>query len=499
MKKKDGWKEALKIICFVLIVALLFVGFCNVFSFKFYDGVAQMKMFYEQEDNSIDVLTLGSSTSFANINPAVMYREQGLLAYNLGGAIEPMWNTYYRLKEALKTQSPSVLVLDVFRMQETSAYQTNQVTIKNTSGMKLSGDWLESLKASVDPSELMDYLVEPLQYHARYGELSTRDFSSSWEIPDEQAYKGYYMCYGRGNPPLMDQSEVTDIAAINGKTLEYFRKTVELARDNGIAVLLVAAPGANTASVQTVYNAVALLAQEYGIDFLNFNNMYEELELTPEDFADNRHLNYVGSEKYSAYLAKYIADNYAVVDGFASDKRSSWENAVHEYERRVLNYEIASADTISEMLELTRTNAGYYTVINMTYQWRNYEGESILEQLASYGINYDEANYGNAVVLRNGEFIYSSYSAAGKRADYVYHQQVGEHDVIKATGSFDPATGLMTSQMYLNNDEMSMDDERGINVMVYDEQLGCAVAASAFEYNDGSRSAALMMLYSMNL
>ncbi len=69
---------------------------------------------YTQEPkNSIDVLFLGSSMAYCNVNPAVIYRQSGLTSYVVAGPELSMPITYYYLREALRTQSPQAVCLEV--------------------------------------------------------------------------------------------------------------------------------------------------------------------------------------------------------------------------------------------------------------------------------------------------------------------------------------------------------------------------------------------------
>ena len=91
------------------------LGQCHkVLKFKYEDGIYGMETMYRLEDNSIDVLALGSSHSFVDINPSVLYREYGIAGFDLGGSRQPFWNSYYYLKEALKTQKPEVIILEAY-------------------------------------------------------------------------------------------------------------------------------------------------------------------------------------------------------------------------------------------------------------------------------------------------------------------------------------------------------------------------------------------------
>ena len=77
----------------LLITALVLVN--QVLSFKSRDGLYSMQKFYEQEEGTVDVLVLGPSLAFADINTAVLWNDYGISSFNLAGSIQPMWNTYY--------------------------------------------------------------------------------------------------------------------------------------------------------------------------------------------------------------------------------------------------------------------------------------------------------------------------------------------------------------------------------------------------------------------
>mgnify|MGYP000718372696 FL=1 len=48
------------------------------------------------------------------MNTQLLWDEYGMAAYLMTGAEQPLWNSYYNLKEALKNQKPKLVVLDMF-------------------------------------------------------------------------------------------------------------------------------------------------------------------------------------------------------------------------------------------------------------------------------------------------------------------------------------------------------------------------------------------------
>ena len=191
-------KNFFKITAFLLAVVFTFLSFYNVYSFKYLDSVFKMKMFYEQEDNTVDVLVLGSSHIYQGFNTAVLWKQYGYAAYNLCGAAQPLWNTYYYLEEALKTQNPQVIILDVFTLSYTGEYGDTSYAIKNTYGLKWSQTKIDAIKTSFDMEKAgYQYFFEVLQYHSKYSDLKKTDFYPYQANKDMyENHKGFY-CYFR--------------------------------------------------------------------------------------------------------------------------------------------------------------------------------------------------------------------------------------------------------------------------------------------------------------
>ena len=105
-------KTIFKIISFLVAFILTFTGIIQILDFKYLDSIFKVDSFYDLEDNTVDVLVLGSSHAYQGINTAVLWRNFGIASFNLCGAAQPIWNTYYYLEEALKTQTPKAIILD---------------------------------------------------------------------------------------------------------------------------------------------------------------------------------------------------------------------------------------------------------------------------------------------------------------------------------------------------------------------------------------------------
>ena len=118
MKKVFFWIKAIIFLC----IAALCICVVNVILLPKYMNDSQwpttatFTQFYLLEDNSVDVLFLGSSHAASAFNPQVVYDHENIASYNLASEQQNLLVSYYWLKEALETQQPEAVVLDVLML-----------------------------------------------------------------------------------------------------------------------------------------------------------------------------------------------------------------------------------------------------------------------------------------------------------------------------------------------------------------------------------------------
>ena len=80
------WKRILNIVLFLALSVSLFWLGNRTLIMKREDGIVTMQNFYAQEDNTVDVLILGSSHAGTNIDLETLWNEYGYSAYSLWGS-----------------------------------------------------------------------------------------------------------------------------------------------------------------------------------------------------------------------------------------------------------------------------------------------------------------------------------------------------------------------------------------------------------------------------
>ncbi len=322
MKLKRGIR--LVLFSFLLIFVLFYLD--RMLLMKRTDGIVTMQSFYAQEEDSIDLLVLGSSHVGMNLATETLWEEEGIAAYVLWGSMQPFWNTYYFLKEALKTQTPRVIVLDVYASTFDFEYSDEARQVTNIVGMKFSLNKLKAIKESAPSSRWMDLILGFPLYHSRYHELTKDDFSHFPWTKTQKDYKGTGFRYGVGEVTLEDAEQVTEIAMLHEKENQYLLKIIELCKEKQLPLVLIKTPTANRVEEQPYYHAVQGIAEEYGLPFYNMNLLDDQTGLTETDYwTDGQHLNTAGAQKISRWLGKLLKEEYQLENHRGEKAYQSWD------------------------------------------------------------------------------------------------------------------------------------------------------------------------------
>ncbi|MCI8400872.1 MAG: hypothetical protein HFI38_02060 [Lachnospiraceae bacterium] len=275
-------------------------------------GMGEMKAngILAEEANTIEVVALGNSECATAIAPMVMWREQGITAYNCGTAGQYLYQTVMYLEQALAGQSPSVVILEADTIYKEC----------------MLSDYLFSK---------LEAILPVLRYHDRWKSLRAEDLGPveyTWSDPNKGCM--FYLDTVPVCPwdYMAPSDDVRQAARWNRQCL---KEIIALCEEKGARLLLVSTPSlVNWNAVN--HNGIAALAEEFGLEYLDLNMLCEELgidwQTDTKDGGD--HMNAWGAEKVSSYLAAYLTERYQVGGHGGQTGFESWEEALAEYERQ---------------------------------------------------------------------------------------------------------------------------------------------------------------------
>ncbi len=343
-KKKFSFKSfGLKVVSVVLTLALLIgaLFICDrILVPKDDGGYNNMKAFYAQEQGSIDVLFVGSSRVGMQVDSALLWDEYGISSFNIWGNAEKFYETYYRLKEALDTNPPKMVIIEDHAASFDFEYTDAMIdcTILNNEGMnKFSSNRFDLINAAKPKDERRDLALGFPMYHERYAYLTDEDFSLfPWDSE---------LINIKGSSPVYSVSDLTSHSdgrdevsylALNSKTEEYMRACIELCLERGVVVVIMNAPTSSDWLNQAKLNTVSLIADEYGVSYWDFNT----LNIVGSDFCNDmhNHLNVFGARKLTMALGSYLTGICPdlVPDHRGEDEYKSWDEFSFNTNQRIL-------------------------------------------------------------------------------------------------------------------------------------------------------------------
>lgn len=259
--------------------------------------------------DSIDVVVVGDSESYTSISPLEIWREQGISSYVCGQGGQRVQETYYVLKEALKHQSPKVVLLE-------------------TNLMFRDPGLLGNMQVSV--TEFLRSHFKVLRYHNLWKLLVERNIT-------DEAYKGFTI---REEIQAFDSEEeymkeTSGIQEIPKSVYIYMEKIIELCRKNDAELVLYSAPSPRNYNY-VKHNALEKYASEKGLHYVDLNLKAKDLGIDwkQDSYDKGDHLNLYGARKVTAYMGKYLGGRYGLEDRRDDPAYQEWDVLAGQYYKK---------------------------------------------------------------------------------------------------------------------------------------------------------------------
>lgn len=334
---REKYKNLISVIICGLLVFTMFILLSDFLRNKI--SYKKNADFYSQKEN-FDVLFLGSSHMVMGISPMELWNSYGIVSYNFGNHGQWIPVDYWVLKNALDYTKPKLVVLDVYAIDKNEKYSKNHIAFMHEvfDIMPLSRNKISALCDLLPEGKRMEFLFDFSYYHTRWNEIN----STFWEQASPSTQKGANL----DNSNRSDQAVVSEIKPLEiidknrmcieestGK--EYLRKIIEMCQKENMDVLLTALPCVVPESSQVWYNSTKAIADEYSIDYLDWNQEDTFLNYNT-DFYDADHLNSSGAKKITKELGEYIVEKYDLPDQRDNNIALEWNQDYIDY----TNYKI---------------------------------------------------------------------------------------------------------------------------------------------------------------
>ncbi len=490
-----------------------------------------MEEFYQlTETEDFQVVFFGSSGFEWDIDPMQIYKDTGIVTYNMASSGQPAAAGYFLCQEMFKTQNPDVVVVDATKLFDDSFFDGGYHYILDHMPLSMNkvnfAKYYAAQYASEHPSQketdaLIGALVPFYQYHERWADLSETDF----EIRDKvNLYrKGYYPCSGVTKSGMnidwmnsvVEQSDATgyrkDIAdgtvnytEINEQLYniqldeEIWRLIVDMKRiceENHTQMLLIKTPAYGHPIVESApwtlrqSQIVKERAEQESIDFLDLQYDVDlGLDWEHDAGAGTQHLNHLGTQKLTKYIEKVLLDKYGLSGKFSA----AYEEDIPIYDKICRLMDLQLEDDLYQWLNRVSELEDVTLFFSASDDMALGLSPEICRTLNEFGLQADFSsfNYSDAylAIVENRQILQESSANRSITSEGILEN--GQKYSVSSSGFIAESK----SSILIDDTEYSL-NKRGLNIVVLDNESGLVLDSVGFDLHDAANASVAMRNY----
>lgn len=344
-------KNLLKAVVFLLIFVILFCSISKVFTapgdYRNYQWIAG---FYEEPEDSLDAVYIGSSNCYAFWNPLVAWEKYGITVYPFNSNTQPIIAAEHLIKEVRKTQPDALFILNTNTLGEkmmTNVRYHYLLDYLPFSMNKLSLTQYLSEAAGLSFEDSLEFYFPIIRYHTRWDELSYQDFH--YEVDGLKGASAYRLYLETAEDISKDYIITDETAAPPDFITEAFTSLLDYCDEEDVNILFVTVPRAEESElIAKQINALNQQITDRGYPVLDLMDQPEVMGANPiRDYYNIGHMNVHGSVKYTQYLSEYLIEHYGFEDKRGQAAYASWDEGWEAYS------EVLSQSVLEFELDLT--------------------------------------------------------------------------------------------------------------------------------------------------
>lgn len=391
MEKKTNSRLRTALCCtgFIALFLAIFTLLTLVFVPKWRGlDAEEMRGLYQEEENSIDLLLLGSCNIYSSFSPVIAYEQYGITSYVFACPDQELCISYHYLKEALKNQDIKTVVLEtLFLTCEPTAKReyynrtaleympmsTNKAQLIFALGAAES-EYMQTVDPSA-PGKLLTYagyFCPLLRYHGRE-DITMDDVEFYLDRDDYSMRKGGKPLFSYLRNETVDFDYVLNGEAIRDTSREYFIKLQELCEEEGIDLVLAKSPN-HYRWDDAATAAVHAFAEERNVPLVDF---FDYDDFIVSDYSDTTgRLNVYGMKRFTEHLCEYLSENELIAPAqLSAENKAKWDECVE------------NLHATANKKEMTIDEGQIYRVMNET------EGVRLLWNRCLDGTSYSVFRY----------------------------------------------------------------------------------------------------------
>ena len=287
--------------------------------------------FYDfTEDNQVDVLLLGNSHLYTGINPKNLSNILGVNSFILASPGTHIGDSYYSLKEALKSCNPKVVVIETFGITDFDPYDLLPAKLSDQfKSFDARRDVNTKLSSTPYLFQIDDYpkaWSTTIRNHnflfTDYEQIEKNIENEEKTKPKSQSlYLGRYVRFQTGVEDSIEKLYKSKGAPLDGKEYQYskyadsyIKKIKDLCKENGIKPIFLTLPmyDKHIKNYETWEKRLSEVIDPKKSSWINMQSVkkYEEIGFDATCFENtygkNQHMTYNGSLLATYHLADFI-------------------------------------------------------------------------------------------------------------------------------------------------------------------------------------------------
>lgn len=299
-------RQFLSGVIFLLLAAAALLG-CSKIAFRNLRALNNHECFYDCEPDTIDVIFIGGSMSYAAFSPIELYEKYGISSYNFGTSNQSMLAGYIWALEAGEYQNYKVIVVEA--MAVPMSHGEIAMDIRSLYSMGINHNYLRL--AGVYKRNFYKIMFPIFILHDGWS-INESTFKS--EIDENSRYlRGFFPLSSEAGEKYQNPIVEGDETATAYLKFPYLDRLREYCDDKGIQLILVKTLMASNELSRWddgYHNRLQEYADQYNIPFIDFNTKeYIEaagLNISTDVAEDLRHMNINGAKKVTDYIGKYL-------------------------------------------------------------------------------------------------------------------------------------------------------------------------------------------------
>lgn len=420
-----------------------------------------------QQDADFDVLFFGTSHMHNAIDPMMLWKDFGIVSYNMANEGCRIATIYWQIRLALDYTTPKLIVVDC-------AYLNREEKTKNKDGAvhkvldiyPLSKTKKEAVFDLYDDKDHRERMLFPFStYHNRWNELTEQDFK-----PDYNKAKGFVYNYAVC-PVRLPELQFEKKADVRSIGVEYLKRIRDLCKEKGIELLLTYLPYEYSEKSADDGVFVYHFAKENSLPCLDGNEL-RQIVNEETDFIngleDNSHLNWSGAQKMTAYIGQYIRDHYESVADRRKDKEyKKWKNDYRQY--RAEKWRTIRKQTKPEEILVSAFDRELDVMIELNNR-DILTTEPFSQLFENIGVHIQNPGDRTIIIRKEGKISYLT-------EDEALHT-----GLIKYTAGGSPERVLVFDETEIKIDSLSENEEKQIQIVLSETDSHQKVYGEVFHY-----------------